>query len=256
MKVIGHKGAGASASENTASGLKHAMHLGLDAVEIDIWPTADREFVLFHDAHLGRITGHGGWTNSLTSDELSSLPIRPDRNDGVPAERLLLLSEALDLIAGKLDLVLEVKRTRHELERYDWVEERLWQTLTEHCAQDWTLVISFDHRSLYDLRCLAPEAHVGMLYAGEWLRLWDEIESLAPDALLPHWAQTTPELVNAAHRANLEVYPWAVDHRDWMERFVAMGVDGIITDHPEILLEVLQRPQQTPSIEQGSGGTT
>jgi len=256
VKVIGHKGAGVSARGNTASSLKLAMHLGLDAVEIDIWPTADREFVVFHDAHLGRITGHGGWTNSLTSDELRSLPIGPPQDDGAPAERLLLLSEALDLIAGKLDLILEVKRTRHELDRYAWVEERLWQTLIEHDAQDRTIVISFDHRTLYDLRCLAPEACIGMLYAGEWLRLWDEIESLSPNALLPHWAQTTPELVSAAHRANLEVYPWAVDHRDWMERFVAMGVDGIITDHPQTLLEVLQRPHQTLPIEQGAGGTT
>jgi len=256
VKVIGHKGAGASALENTASGLKRALTLGLDAVEIDVWPTTDRKFVLFHDAHLGRITGHAGWTSSLTSHELSSLPIRPDRNNGDPNERLLLLSEALDLIAGKLDLILEVKRTRHELERYAWVEERLWQTLTEHGAQDWTLVISFDHRSLYDLRCLAPEAHVGMLYAGEWLRLWDEIESLTPDALLPHWAQTTPELVDAAHRADLKVYPWAVDHRDWMERFVTMGVDGIITDHPDLLLSLLQRSPETHPAGQGSGGIT
>jgi glycerophosphoryl diester phosphodiesterase len=254
VKVIGHKGAGSSAPENTATSLRRALRLGLDAVEIDVWPTADHEFVLFHDAHLGRITGHGGWTNSLTSDELRCLPIRPKQGSGRPAERLLLLSEALDLIAGKLDLVLEVKRMRHELERYAWVEERLWQTLTDHGAQEQTIVISFDHRSLHDLRRLAPEAHIGMLYAGEWLRLWDEVESLAPDALMPHWAQTTPELVAAAHQANLEVVPWAVDHREWMERFVGMGVDGIITDHPEILLEVLQRPQETRPIEQGAGG--
>jgi glycerophosphoryl diester phosphodiesterase len=251
VKVIGHKGAGASAPENTAFALKRALHLGLDAVEIDVWPTADREFVLFHDAHLGRITGHGGWTNSLTSDELLSLPIGPE-----PGGQLLLLSEALDLIAGKLDIVLEVKRTRHELDHYTWVEERLWQLLCEHSAQGHTIVISFDHRTLHDLRRLAPEARIGMLYAGEWLRLWDEVETLTPNALMPHWAQTTQELIDAAHRSSLEVYPWAVDHREWMERFVAMGADGIITDHPEVLLEILQRSRQTRPVEQGAGGTT
>ena len=245
MKIIGHKGGGASVPENTATSLRHAMSLGLTGAEIDIWPTADRKFVVFHDAHLGRITGHAGWTHSLTSEELRRLPIGSDPAASVSCERLLLLPEALELANGQLELILEVKRTRHELERFAWVEEELWNTLCRHNAQESTMVISFDHRTLLELRKLAPAARIGMLYAGEWLCLWEEIAALAPSALVPHWAQTTAELVTRAHRAELEIYPWAVDHEDWMKQLIHMHVDGIITDYPEVLLDVL-RQQAAP----------
>lgn len=254
MKIIGHKGAGVSAPENSATSLRQALKLGLDAVEIDVWPTTDKQFVVFHDAHLGRITGHAGWTNSVASEELRTLLVRSN-SAASTVEKLLFLPDALELVDGNLEVVLEVKRTRHDLERYTWVEECLWQTLCEYDAQDWTTVISFDHRTLRDLRCIAPEARIGMLFAGEWLHLWDEVGTLKPDALVPHWAQTTPSLIEEAHRTGIDVYSWAVDHRDWMERLIGMGVDGIITDYPDILLDILQRTRHEHPARRGVGGT-
>ena len=109
VKIVGHKGGGSSVPENSRAALKHALSLGLDAVEIDIWPTADRRFVLFHDADIARLTGHAGWTMHLTSDELRTLEIGSRVSTEYAGERILLLEEALDLLAGKADLFLEVK---------------------------------------------------------------------------------------------------------------------------------------------------
>jgi glycerophosphoryl diester phosphodiesterase len=232
--------------------LEQAIALGVDAVEVDIWPTADRKFVLFHDADIMRLTGHVGWTMSLTSDELRTLELRSLYSKEFSGERILLLEEALDLVAGRVELVLEVKRTRHELDRYAWIEERLAEILQKYDAFPWTLVVSFDHQTLLDLRKVTTEARIGMLYAGEWINLWEEVASLSPKALLPHWAQTTPVLIEEAHRNNLAVYPWVVNHEEWMERFDKMGVDGIITDHPDRLLQLLQQKQEIKTV----GGTT
>jgi glycerophosphoryl diester phosphodiesterase len=230
------------------------MALGVDAVEVDIWPTADHRFVLFHDAEITRLTGHTGWTMSLTSSELQSLEIGSRVSPKFAGEHILLLEEALDLLAGRVELVLEVKRTRHELDRYAWIEERLARILEDYHAFLWTLVISFDHRTVRNLHEIAPEARIGMLYAGEWLNLWQEVQALAPEAILPHWAQTTPGLVAEAHRNGLAIYPWVVNHEEWMERFAKMGVDGIITDHPDQLLRLLQRSQEHHSIAKNVGG--
>jgi glycerophosphoryl diester phosphodiesterase len=219
------------------------MALGVDAVEVDIWPTADGRFVLFHDADIMRLTGHVGWTMSLTSEELRALELRSNFSKEFSGERIMLLEEALDLIAGRVELILEVKRTRHELDRYAWIEERLAEVLQRHDAFPWTLVVSFDHQTLLDLRKVTTDARTGMLYVGEWINLWEEVASLSPKAILPHWAQTTPTLVEEAHRKNLAVYPWVVNHEEWMERFEKMGVDGVITDHPDRLLQLL-RPTQ------------
>ncbi len=251
MKTIGHKGGGKTAPENTRASLEQAMALGVDAVEVDIWPTADGRFVLFHDADIMRLTGHVGWTMSLTSDELRALEIGSSFSKEFSGERVLLLEEALDLIAGRVELVLEVKRTRHELDRYAWIEERLAKILQRHDAFPWTLVISFDHRTLLRLHEITTETRIGMLYAGEWINLWEEVDTLSPKALLPHWAQTTPGLVAEAHRNGLAIYPWVVNHEEWMERFDKMGVDGVITDHPDRLLQLLQRAQEIKT----DGGT-
>lgn len=255
MKVIGHKGVGSAAPENTRTSLEQALALGVDAVEVDIWPTADGRFVLFHDADIARLTGYAGWTMSLTSHELQSLEVGSRFSKRFAGERVLLLEEALDLLAGRGELVLELKRTRHELDRYTWIEERLGEILEAHRAFPWTLVISFDHHALLRLREIAKESHIGMLYAGEWLNLWEEVETLAPEALLPHWAQTTPALVEETHRKGLMICPWVVNHEEWMERFVRMGVDGIITDHPDRLLHLLRRTQDSHP-QENLGGIT
>jgi len=238
MKIIGHKGGGSPAPENSRASLERAITLGLDGVEIDVWPTADRKFVLFHDADIARLTGHAGWTMHLTSDQLRTLDIGSRVSREYAGERILLLEEALHLLAGKVELFLEVKRTRHELDRYAWVEERLSQILHECDAISWTTVISFDHRSLLRLYELSHDTRIGMLYGGEWLSLQQEIEALRPVALLPHWAQTTPVLVNDAHLRGIAVYPWVVNSDELMREISRMGVDGIITDRPEVLMQL------------------
>ena len=252
MKTIGHKGGGKTAPENTRASLEQAMALGVDAVEVDIWPTADGRFVLFHDADIMRLTGHVGWTMSLTSEELRALELRSRSSKELSGERILLLEEALDLIAGRVELILEVKRTRHELDRYAWIEERLAEILQKQNAFPWTLIVSFDHKTLLNLSEVTTDARTGMLYAGEWINLWEEVTSLSPKAILPHWAQTTPTLVEEAHSKDLAVYPWVVNHEEWMERFDKMGVDGVITDHPDRLLQLLQQEQEIKTV----GGTT
>lgn len=241
MKVIGHKGAVDGAPENTRASLERALALGVDAIEIDVWPTADGKFILFHDAHLARLTGHSGWTTALTSAELTSLEVGSSHSPEFSGERILLLEEALDIIAGRVLLILELKRTRHEMNRFAWVEERLGEILLSSGALPWTVVISFDHATLLSLWEITPTMRIGMLYAGEWLSLWTEAERLAPEALLPHWAQTTPQLVEEAHHRGLAIYPWIVNHDEWMTRFSEMDVDGIITDRPEQLLRLLGR---------------
>jgi len=253
VKIVGHKGGGSTVPENSRTALEHALSLGLDAVEIDIWPTADRRFALFHDADIARLTGHAGWTMHLTSDQLRTLEIGSRVSTEYAGERILLLEEALDLIAGKADLFLEVKRTRHELDRYIWVEERLSQILHDCGAVSWTTVISFDHRTLLNLQETSHDVRLGMLYAGEWLSLEQEMEALNPVALLPHWAQTTPALVNDAHSSGIAVYPWVVNNDQWMQEFSRMGVDGIITDRPEALIKLQQTAGRTTHKTESEG---
>ena len=247
MKVIAHRGAGGFVVENSAAALRRAMALGVDGIEVDIWPTRDEGFVVLHDADVARLTGKPGWTSYLTLAEIQALRIGGPIRRKLLGDRALSLREALRVVAGRAELLLELKRTRHSTAALAWVEERLAQILSEEGAASWAMVISFDHRSLLRLREVAPQVQVGMLVAGEWLTLWEEVERLSPQAILPHWAQTNPELVRMAQTRGLKVYPWVVNHPDLMRQMSEMGVDGLITDRPGEALELLGRRRSRSS---------
>lgn len=229
--------------ENSAAALRRAISLGVDGVEVDIWPIRDEGFVVLHDANITRLTGRPGWTSYLTQAEIQSLRIGGPIRRMLKGERVLSLRQTLEIVEGRAELFLELKRTRHDAAAFCWVEERLVQILDEKGALDWTTVISFDHRSLLRLRELVPQVRIGLLFAGEWLTLWEEVERLSPQVLLPHWAQATPELVRQAHTRGLEVYPWVVNQRDLMVQMSEMEADGLITDRPAEALEVRGRRQ-------------
>jgi len=233
MKIIGHRGCGADRPENTAVSLQRALELGVDGIEVDIWPTKDEGFVLVHDADICSLTGTQGWPIHLTKTILQQIDVGARFGPGYEGERIISLEQALEIIAGKIEVFLELKRTRHDEESVGWIEPRLADLLRAHGAVPWTVVVSFDHRALQALKSYAPEIRTGMLYAGEWLNLWDEVALLAPDMLLPHWAQTTRALVHRAHAQALEVLPWIVNQEYVLERLVDVSVDGVVTDFPE-----------------------
>ena len=233
MKIIGHRGCGADRPENTAASLRHALALGVDGVEVDVWPTQDEGFVLLHDADVRALTGERGWPIHLNQTVLQQVDVGVRFGRGYEGERIISLEQALEIIDGRIEVFLELKRTRHDEQSLEWVEPRLAEVLRAHGAVPWTVVISFDHRSLLALKACAPDIRIGMLYAGEWLNMWDEVALLAPSVLLPHWAQTTRALVQRAHAQALPVLPWIVNQEYVLERLCDVGVDGVVTDFPE-----------------------
>jgi len=235
MKVIAHKA-------NGKEEIERALALGADLIEIDIWATQGRRFLVFHDIFLEKLGRPNNWTMYLTPEEIEELR---RQHPG-----LLYLEEALDLVHGRVGVLLELKRTRHAEASYGWIEDELVRILKAAGALPWITLVSFDHLSLLRFKELCPEVRVGMICAGEWLSLWDEVERLKPHILMPHWAQTTPRLVAEAHRRGLVVFPWIVNVKDLWETFLEIGVDGIVTDKPEELLEFLNRKRT--EVDRGS----
>ncbi|HEY5924436.1 MAG TPA: glycerophosphodiester phosphodiesterase family protein, partial [Kofleriaceae bacterium] len=119
--VVGHRGVPALHQENTLAGFKRALQLGVPAVELDVQLTKDRRAVVFHDAHLRRLTGSPRNVWDLTWDELHKLRIRRDVPMGVDVhgrrtvakyereERIPLLAEVLAELAGKVAVNIELK---------------------------------------------------------------------------------------------------------------------------------------------------
>ena len=119
--VVGHRGVPKVHQENTLAGFKHAVALGVPAIELDARLTADKRVIVFHDHSLARLTGEPHDTSDLTWDQIAKLRIRRHVPMGVAPsgasvfkdyqteERIPLLEEVLAEVAGDVVVNVELK---------------------------------------------------------------------------------------------------------------------------------------------------
>ncbi len=236
-----HRGGASEAPENTLPAFEHAVRLGYTYLETDVHVTADGVLLAFHDDHLDRVTDRTG--------EIAKLPwsvVREAKVDGrepIPQFEELLSSfpTARVNVDPKHDEAVEPLVAA--LRRCDAVErvcigafsDRRLARLRELCGP--TLCTSLGPRDIAKLRAAS--------IAGARLRL------PAPCAQVPTTARGIPlvdrRFVDAAHRLGIQVHVWTIDDAAEMTRLLDLGVDGIMTDRPAVLREVLEARGQWTS---------
>ena len=240
--AIAHRGGSLEVPENTAEAAAHAAALGV-VMETDARLSADGEVVLFHDEDLARTTGVAGPVEHLPWSAVAELSVH---GGGAPAR-------LVDVLAAHPDLRLNIDA------KTDAVVDPLVAVLGDAGAADRVCLAAFSGQRLSRIRSALPAftslspAEVGALVAGSVLPLVGRVlTALVPGPDDGAVALQVPEryrgvpvvtrrALAAAHRLGLQVHVWTVDERADMERLLDMGVDGIITDRPSLLLEVLDR---------------
>lgn len=218
------------------------MQEGYRYLETDVHATADHVLIAFHDYHLDRVTDLTGRISDLTWDQ-----VRKARIGG--REPIPLMAEVLEAFPD----------TRFNIDpKSDHAVGPLIEVLRSSGAADRVGLGSFSDRRLAALRsALGPEIAtslgplgVGRLFAASRLRLPPPAgpERAAQVPLrFGHLHVVTPAFVARAHRSGLEVHVWTIDVPDTMHRLLDMGVDGIMTDRPDLLRDVLVARNQWPS---------
>ena len=280
--IVGHRGARGLHPENTLAGFRRAIALGVEALELDIAVTADRVVVVTHDPHLNPDIARrpdGTWLDpptppvrDLTLAELSEYDVgrlRPASTyaAGFPDQqaadgaRIPDLGEVL-AVTGQVPLLIEMKTFPDAPELGVASVEMAELAIAVLGAADAvprSMILSFDWRGLRHLRQRHPEVATGWLTQrmGEAeRRLWRGEESrsrLLPAAQaiadqggqcwLPEFGELRRRDVAAAQRLGLSVVPWNVERPDDIERAIAWGVDGLITDRPDLALEIASSPK-------------
>jgi len=213
ISVIAHRGASAVCPENSLEAFAEARRQGADGVELDVRRSADGRLVVRHDPLSG-------------ADE--ALP---------------RLEEALDVCEGLL-VNAEVKNLPHEpgWDPSEQVAADVVALLAARGGRDRVVVSSFAVATIDAVRAADPGVATGLLT----LPGFDQEAALAlvvdrgHAALHPHHEALTPELVGAAHRVGVTVTTWTVDDPDRLRAVAALGVDGVITNLPDLALAVLR----------------
>ncbi|HHX65271.1 MAG TPA: glycerophosphodiester phosphodiesterase, partial [Chloroflexi bacterium] len=215
---------------------------GADGIELDVTRCATGEIVVIHDDTLDRTTNGSGPVEATPFYALRELDAGSWFGDEFAGERVPTLSEVLDMAAGHMLINIEIK-VQKMLKR-DGIEEEVVEMIRARRIEETTVISSFSPITLARIRRMAPDIQCGLLYAPDMPlplgRAWAR-HLVRPAALHPHFNAVDAAYIRKMRRAGYRVNPWTVNERADLERMIALDVDGIITDHPAMLREMLGR---------------
>lgn len=257
--VIAHRGGRGLGPENTLTAFEAAWSLGADMLELDVHLAADGELVVIHDDTVDRTTDGSGAVAAFTAAQLAELDAgfhwsppgetgTPWRGRGVGVPSLARVFAALPDAA----YVIEIKPDAPE------AAAALCEELRDHDMVARVLVASFHDRVLSAFRRRCPEvatsagpAEVRRLYLLSLLRLASTYRPQAAALQVPERfgerELLTRRFVRAAQAKGVEVQVWTVNDTEAMRRLLDLEVDGLITDRPDLALQLLGRAATDPS---------
>ena len=238
--VIAHRGDSAHAPENTISAFKLAMQKGAQAIEFDVKLSKDRQVIVIHDQTVDRTTDGHGDVRQLPLEELQKLEAGIRFGEKFPHERIPNLEEVFASIGTGIHMNIELTNyaTPH-----DGLVEEVAKLVKKYQMQEQILFSSFFPNNLKKAMQLLPDVPCGLLawtgLAGFPARNWGWKQGLF--ALHPFRDDVDVKLVNRIHKAGRRLHVWTVNEKSEMEKLFEFGVDGIFTDDPGMLNQVLGR---------------
>lgn len=239
-KIIAHRGASAYAPENTMEAFQIAIEMGADAIELDIHMSADGHIVVCHDETINRTSNGKGEIAKMTLEALrrhNYLGRFVGKQFNIPT-----LAEVLELIRPtQLGINIELKGG---MGTEGNMEKRVLELVEEMSMGRRVLYSSFDHYCLSRIKSLLPTAKTGLLYSNRMYEPWIYAGELRASALHPKFSTVKgAAYIKNAHEVGLKVNVWTVDSPKDMKKAIAFGVDGIITNVPNIARKVLEESE-------------
>ncbi|MEW5773772.1 MAG: glycerophosphodiester phosphodiesterase family protein [Thermodesulfobacteriota bacterium] len=241
--AIAHRGDSAHAPENTLAAFRAALDAGADMVECDVGLTRDLVPVILHDADLDRTSDGRGKLSAHSYDEMARLDAGSWFGPAFAGERIPTLEQALDLLAGRVQVNVEVKPEVLEQVSPERAAALVLDPVRRRGLLGSVVFSSFSAGVLDALRAAEPAARLGALadrpQAPEAAAA--RVRELAAESFNPDEAHLTPELAAAVHAAGALVLPWARRGRNTasaMRRALSLGADGFFADDPALLRRV------------------
>jgi glycerophosphoryl diester phosphodiesterase len=228
--VISHAACGGHAPPNTLAGVRKAIELGADGIEIDLQASSDGVPVLMHDLTVDRTTNGSGAVAELAVEELRKL----DAGGGEPVPTI---DEVLEITNGKVLLVMEIKQPG--------IEPLLADAVHKSNALRSVMAWSFFPQAIEGMRLAEPRIPCGLLVSREALANWPETReralTLGVQAVSVFAPGINRELARDCQLSGLSLYTWTPDTEAEIAKLIELGVDGICTNYPDRALNLLAR---------------
>ena len=248
-----HRGGAAIVPEDTIPGFREGLRYGDGVIECDVHTTIDGELVVMHDADVSRTTDGAGPVNRMSHAEVAALDagyrFSPDggrtfpwRGKGVRVPRLAEIYAAFPDQPVNVEIKLGGRPD---------IEQRVADVVAAAGAQSRTLVVSQSWATMRRFRAAAAGAVATASSREELLAWWllglvrltrlvhPGFQALQPPEKFRGLRIVSRAFVRTAHQRGLRVDVWTIDEEADMRRLLAWGVDGIMTDRPDVLARVL-----------------
>lgn len=267
----GHRGCRGLMPENTIPAMLHALDLNVTTLELDVVITKDKQVVLSHEPffnhEISTIT-YGSYANpaiteaneklfnifQMTYEETKRFDVGLKTHPRFPQQKKIaaykpLLSELFDSVSSYM-------QSHNREQPYFNIEtkclpatdgifhpkpeefvELLMAVIKEKKMEQWVIIQSFDFRTLQYLHQHYPNIKTAMLIEDDNKRgIEKQVEALGfvPTIYSPHYSLVNAALISFCHQQNIKVIPWTVNTKEEIEQLKQLGVDGIISDYPNL----------------------
>ena len=236
---IAHRGASGTTPELTRAAFLRALELGADMIELDVQLTKDGYLVVIHDHELQRTANAPGHVREQTLAELKQLDVGSWFDVRFRGEGILSLEEVIEIVGRRAMLNVEIKSPPG-----DWSSTALKTVavLTHAGILGTTVISCFEMQALLRVRELSPAARLGVLWhQPDFEEAWRWARELAAWSFHPWCKVLAEDGVAQAHQRGLRVLTWTVNDPEEIEQMADIGVDGIMSDFPERLLQAGRR---------------
>lgn len=253
---IAHRGGPALAPEETLEAFAKADEAGCDMFEYDVHITKDGHLIASHDPTVDRITTGQGRINDLTLAEIKALDAGAkftDQNGTNPYQGQgvqLATVEEIFLLFPHKKAVIELKDT-NDSNRYEDMIQEMWRLIQQYHMEDKVIVASFDHSinqrfkeiSNGQVAIGAGESEAQVYLRKMILKLNGLAKTDAQAFQLPIEQDghdlTQRNVIEGSRKRGIDIYYWTINDEETMRDLIRKGVDGIMSDNPELLESVL-----------------
>ncbi|WP_339149131.1 MULTISPECIES: glycerophosphodiester phosphodiesterase [unclassified Sutcliffiella] len=255
--VIAHQGGEHLAPSNTMIAFEQAVNMGVDVLETDIHITNDGHLVAIHDPTVDRTTDGTGHVADMTLEEIQKLDagyrfVDLEGNNSFRGKGVTIPTvEELFKAFPDTRIEIEIKDTNPP-EKYEEIARKLWELAVQYKREDTLLVASFDQEILntFDSFTEGRVALVGgrqeitrfVLFHKLFVRnlYKPEVDAFQVPLQESIFDLTNQRLIRDAQRSGVQMHYWTIDDKETMRYLLERGADGILTNRPDLLLEVME----------------
>lgn len=234
-QITAHRGYSAIAPENTLPAFEEAVEIGADYIELDVQLTADGQLVVFHDKTIERTTDGTGELSKMTYDELQKLSAGKWFSDDGKFDdvKISLLSEVLECVGDDILLNIEIKN-HGDVKKTAEITAGI---IEEYGIERSCYVTSFSYTALKTIKKINPKIKTGLIANVATSTSFSQLQYI--DAVSLNYIFVNSSIVNMAHQNGKRVFVWTVDRKSDIQHMIAMGVDNIITNRPDIAYDII-----------------